>query len=408
MTDARSAEQPVFQFDSLFRPEFTRDPQPYYRHMRDTNPAMRTPSLQRDGSSVVWLAKHADIEYVLRHPELFSSVVEDLPEDSFPQIPIGVDPPEHLQYRRLLDPMFGPRAMNQLEADITKSANDLIDSFIARGECDYADEFAVPLPCSVFVRLMGFPLEDLDDFVRLKEELLRGSGGTLQDPTDAVRQRARAEATERFERLIADRRRDPRDDLLTKLIQSDIDGRPLTDNELLGTCHLLLIAGLDTVTDSLTCFYAFLGRNPEYRRRLVDDPEIIPSAVEEMLRYESPVTMVLPRTVTKDTVLPGSGFQLHAGEKIIPLLGSANTDETVYERADEVDFDRQELRHFAFGGGIHRCLGSHLARIELRVSLREWHRRIPEYHVPEDVELEFATLLRQVEHLPLVFDKVVG
>jgi cytochrome P450 len=407
VSDTGVPEKPVFQFDSLFRPEFTREPQPYYEHMRDTNPVMRTESLYADGSSVVWLAKHADIEYVLRNPERFSSVDPNRSSQGFTQIPIAVDPPEHLRYRRLLDPMFGPREMNKLEPDITQRANELIDAFIRRGECDYADEFAVPLPCTVFLHLMGFPLEDLADFVRLKEELLRGSGNSLQDPNDPIRAKARDEATERFERLIAERRRTPRDDLLTRLITSEIDGEPLSHDELMGVCHLLLIAGLDTVTDSLTCFYAFLGRNPAYRRRLVEDPAIIPAAVEEMLRYESPVTMVLPRRVTEDTELP-SGCPVHAGDSIIPLLGSANTDEAAFDRPDVVDFDRQNLRHFAFGGGVHRCLGSHLARMELRISLREWHRRIPDYHVPDDVELEFATLLRQVEHLPIVFDEVVG
>lgn len=399
------AIEPVFQFDSLFRPEFTKEPQPYYRHMRDTNPVMRTESMAGDGSSVVWLAKHADIEYVLRNPDRFSSVNDSLTMDSFPSIPIGIDPPEHLRYRRLLDPMFGPKEMNRLEPEIAARANELIDAFIDRGHCDYADEFAVPLPCTVFLRLMGFPMEDLSDFLRLKEAVLRGGGDSLQDPNDPVRMQARDEATERFERLIADRRRDPQDDLLTRLINSEIDGVPLSHGELLGVCHLLLVAGLDTVTDSLTCFYAFLGRNAEYRRRVVEDPSVIPIAIEEMLRYESPVTMVLPRRVTTESDLP-SGCPVHKGETIIPLLGSANTDETVFERPEEVDFDRENLRHLAFGGGVHRCLGSHLARIELRVSLREWHKRIPEYHIPDDVDLEFATLLRQVEHLPIVFDEV--
>jgi cytochrome P450 len=166
----------------------------------------------------------------------------------------------------------------------------------------------------------------------------------------------------------------------------------------------LFIAGLDTVTDSLTCFYSFLGIHQEHRQRIVDDPEVIPRAIEEMLRYESPVTMVLPRQVTEETEL--GGCPLHQGDRIIPLLGSANNDERVIDDPEVVDFDRPSFRHYAFGAGVHRCLGSHLARLELRVSLREWHRRIPEYHIPEGTELQWASLLRQVEHLPLVFDRV--
>jgi cytochrome P450 len=209
-----------------------------------------------------------------------------------------------------------------------------------------------------------------------------------------------------LEQLLIDRRRQPKDDLMTLLINSEIEGRPLTHEELMGTCHLLFIAGLDTVTDSLSCFYAFLATHPEHRRRLVEDPDTIPSAIEEMLRYESPVTMVLPRVVTQETEL--SGCPVHPGDKIIALLGSANNDESVVDNPEEVDFDRTGIRHYAFGGGVHRCLGSNLARLELRVSLREWHRRIPEYHIADGVELQYAALLRQVEHLPLVFDKVVG
>jgi cytochrome P450 len=222
---------------------------------------------------------------------------------------------------------------------------------------------------------------------------------------DEVRTNALARMFVHFEKLIEDRRREPRDDVLTKIINGQVDGRPMTDDEILGTCQLMLIAGLDTVTDSLTCFYAFLGRNPEYRQRLATEPEIIPRAIEEMLRYESPVTFV-PRIAAKEAEL--SGCPVKPGDMVLALLGSANTDEHQLADANVVNFDRPAVRHYAFGGGVHRCLGSHLARIELRVALTEWHRRIPEYHIPDEVELQYATMLRQVEHVPLVFDKVVG
>jgi cytochrome P450 len=401
VSEAVTNEEHVFQFDSLLSPDFTRCPHPYYRQMRDTNPVLRTPSMYGDDVSMVWVAKHEDIEAVLHDPALFSSKFN---RENAPLVPINFDPPEHLRYRRLLDPLFGPKRMKVLEEHVALRANELIDAFIGRGECDYADEFAVPLPCSVFLELMGLPLEDLPHFLRLKEVILRGGGGLMRSD-DPVRQQAQAEATERFERLIAARRREPQDDVLTTIIYADVDGRPLTDEELLGICHLFLIAGLDTVTDSLTCFYAFLGRSPRHRRRLVDDPDLISSAVEEMLRFESPVPFV-PRVATEATEL--NGCPIKAGDSIMLLLGSANSDERALDAADAIDFDREGNRHLAFGGGIHRCLGSHLARLELRVSLREWHRRIPDYHIPEDVELEWATLLRQVEHLPLVFDKVVA
>ncbi len=245
---------------------------------------------------------------------------------------------------------------------------------------------------------MGLPSDELDFFLQLKEDMLRG-----QAKGNEYLLAAKERANQRFEGLFADRRQDPRDDLLTQLVNSRIDDQPLTTEELLGICQLMIVAGLDTVTDSLTCFYALFGTHPEHRRRLAEDPAIIPTAIEELLRFESPVPFV-PRIVTKDAEL--SGFPVRAGDQVVLLLGAANTDERAHDRPDVVDFDRVANRHLGFGSGIHRCLGSHLARIELQASLREWHRRIPEYHVPDEVELEYAPLLRQVEHLPLVFNRV--
>lgn len=404
MTDTDVSAEPVFQFDSLLNPEFSKSPQPYYRRMRESNPVLRAGD-EGSEATAVFIAKHDDIDHVLHNPEMFSSKFHlrgGRPDQ--PLIPINIDPPDHRKWRRLMDPYFSPREMAKLEPDIVSRVNTLIDGFVERGECDYANEYAVPLPCTVFLQLMGFPLDELDTFIDLKERLLRGSGeGFMQQ--DDIQRAAHDEITERFERLIAERRRDPRDDVLTKLINAEIEGREITHAELLGACHLLFVAGLDTVTDSLTCFYAFLARNPEHRRRLVQDPELIPRAIEEMLRYESPVPFV-PRVVQAETEL--SGCPVHTGEQIIVLLGSANNDGRLVDRPDDIDFDRPPAAHYAFGGGVHRCLGSHLARIELRVSLREWHRRIPDYHIPEGVELSYAPLLRQVEHLPLVFDKVAS
>ena len=388
-------EQPIFEFDSLLQPEFARAPQPYYRQMRETNPVMRLPDMYGSERTNVFIAKHGDIEHVLRNPELFSS--DFLPPEvaPFPMIPENVDPPEHKKYRRLLDPLFGPKHMKLLEPDITRRANELIDGLIERGECDFAQEFAVPLPCGVFLDLMGLPSDELDFFLALKHDFLHG-----QEVSNEYLLEAKERGNARFRTLIAERRRDPRDDLITHLVNATIDDQPLAEEELLGICQLMVVAGLDTVTDSLTCFYAWLAGHPKQRRRVAEDPAIIPAAIEELLRFESPVPFV-PRIVTEDLEL--NGCPLKAGNQIVCLLGSANTDERVYERAYVVDFDRVVNRHFGFGGGIHRCLGSHLARLELRVALREWHRRIPEYSIPDGVDLEYTPLLRQVEHLPLLF-----
>ena len=408
MSDMEVPVEPAFEHDSLLKPDFCRAPQPYYKRMRDTNPVLRTASLYGGTNSVVYLSRHHDVELALRNPAIFSNEygLEQDPEGLAPRmIPQQVDPPEQLKYRRLLDPLFSPRQMNKLEANITHRANELIDGFIGRGKCDYAEEYAVPLPCGVFLQLMGLPTSEVPVFLEVKEKSIRGTpGASMSYAEDPVRKAGTIELLGRFEELIAERRRRPKEDLLTELLNADIDGRRLSHEELLGMCRLLFMAGLDTVTDSLTCFFAFLARNPDKRRRLVEDPEVIPSAVEEMLRYETPAPWV-PRVAAGSTEV--SGCPIEKGEEVILLIGAANTDERAFDRADVVDFDRQNIRHFAFGAGIHRCLGSHLARLELRVSLREWHRRIPQYHIPEGVELEWAPVMRQVTNLPLVFDTVV-
>ena len=393
-------EHPVFEFDSLLQPEFARAPQPYYRQMRNTNPVMRLPDMYGSERSNVFVAKHSDVAFVLRNPELFSSDFLPPAVAPFPLIPENIDPPEHKKYRRLLDPLFGPKPMKQLEPGITRRANALIDRFIEHGECDFAQEFAVPLPCGVFLDLMGLPSDELDFFLQLKHDFLHG-----QEVSNDFLLDAKERANERFRRLITERRRYPRHDLLTHLVNAQIECLPLTEEELLGICQLMVVAGLDTVTDSLTCFYARLAEQPELRRRIVEDPAIIPAAIEELLRIESPVPFV-PRIATEDVEL--SRCPLMAGDQIVCLIGSANTDERVHERAEVVDFDRATNRHHGFGSGIHRCLGSHLARIELRVALGVWHGRIPEYRIPDGVEIEYTPLLRKVEHLPLVFDRLPG
>ena len=180
----------------------------------------------------------------------------------------------------------------------------------------------------------------------------------------------------------------------------EVDGIRLTDEEVLDICFLFIIAGLDTVTDSLDCFFAYLAQEPEQRRLLVEDESAIPSAVEELLRWESPVPAV-PRVVTQDVEY--EGCPVKAGEQVMLLIGSANTDDAAHPGVDTVDLRRNPNPHLAFGGGVHRCLGSHLARVELRVALREFHRRIPDYWLKPGTVLEYTPGLRSLTTLPIEF-----
>jgi cytochrome P450 len=288
--------------------------------------------------------------------------------------------------------------MNKIEPDIARLVNELIDGFIERGECDFSTEFAMPLPSQVFLKLVGLPLSELDLFLSMKDGILRPQGADL--PEMQANQKVAAQKIEGyFTEAVEDRKKSPQDDLLTMFLEAEVDGSRLTLDEILGICFLFILAGLDTVTDSLECFYAYLAQHPEQRQRIVADPAIIPLAVEELLRWETPVTGV-PRVVKTDIEL--EGCPLKAGDHVGVSIGAANTDGRWLEDGGIVDLTRQPNKHLAFGGGIHRCLGSHLARLELRTALREWHQRIPDYRLAPDANLVYQNGLRQIDNLPLV------
>ncbi len=372
------------------------EPQLFWRRLREVGPVVRDPF---DSFNVV---RRAEVEFTLRHPELFSSAMEavDLGQER-PLIPLQVDPPDHVKYRRLLDPVFAPRQMALIEGDIAVLVNELIDRFIGRDGCEFGAEFAVPLPSAVFLRLMGMPLSDLETFLEMKDGILRPQGSTMEEVKAGQREWA-ARIDGYFQAALEDRAKARRDDLLSKLLDAEVAGDRLTQDEILGMCFLLLIAGLDTVTDSLECAFAYLAQHADARSALVADPELIPSAVEELLRWETPVTTVV-RVAAVDTEI--GGCPIPKGTKVAVALGAANTDDTTMADADVVDLARSPNRHLAFGGGVHRCLGSHLARAELRVALREWHRRIPQYHLTPGTDLVYLPGLRQIERLPLTFSE---
>jgi cytochrome P450 len=369
-------------------------PQPMYKALRESAPVFRSPQ------SVV-LSRLADIETALKRTDVFSSNMDAVDLGNLrPLIPLQIDPPEHAKYRRILDPLFTPREMARREPGITALVNEMIDRFADRGECDFHAEFAVPLPCTVFLQLLGLPLEDLESFLAWKDGVIRPEG--INDPKEHSEAAAPAakQIYEYFDRAIDDHIDSPRDDVLSALITADLEGRSLTREELLDICFLFLIAGLDTVTDSLDCFFVYLARHADQRRLLVEQPDILSSAIEEMLRWETPVPGVA-RVAVQDVEV--AGCPIGKGERVSPLLGAANTDPAEFPDPDIVDFRRNPNRHRAFGGGPHRCLGSHLARIELRVALREFHRRIPDYEIPPGVTLTYTRGLRSVEALPLTF-----
>jgi len=371
-------------------------PQPRYKAMIEMGGVL----CPVDGFALA--ASRAMADEVLRHPEIFTSRGVVQIGNVRPMIPLSVDPPEHVHYRKILDPLFAPKRMDAIEDDIAARVNRFIDAFADRGSCHFTDELAIPFPSAVFLGLMGLPWEELDTFLRLKDGILRPGHGQTLEPEQVARiqDQTAQEIYAYFSGILDQRERAPQDDILTSFLHAQVDGKKLTREEILDICFLFLIAGLDTVTDSLTCFFAYLAQHPGHRREIVDDPALIPRAVEELLRWETPVPGT-PRLATADTEL--NGCPIKKGTLVLVSIGAANVDPAEFVDPFDVRFDRAENRHLGFGGGVHRCLGSHLARRELRVTLREWHRRIPDYQLKPGIELKYTSGLRTVENLELVW-----
>jgi len=380
-----------------FDPKVANDPQPFYRRLRDECPVAR---FDFAGSEAVYISRYQDVHWALRHPEVFSSSFEavQIGQDR-PLIPLQLDPPEHGKYRRVLDPEFSPKWAQSLADEATALVNELIDGFADRGRCDFHLEFATPLPSTIFLRLMGLPSSDTETFLRWRDNIVRPATNDLGEAA-RIREETGKAMYAYFERAIDDRLEQRDDGLFSRLLDAEVEGVRLTREQVLDITYLLMLGGLDTVTATLDCAIAYLARHPERRRRLVEDPSLVSSTVEELLRWETPVVGV-PRVVKEEVTL--DGVTLRPGEHVMLILAAADSDERVIDDAGEVDPARSPNRHLAFGGGPHRCLGSHLARMELRVALAELHRRIPDYEIEPGVELSFSPGIRQADHLPLVF-----
>jgi cytochrome P450 len=381
----------------LFSHRTADDPHPVYERLRQECPVARRDGRER---GEVFLSRYEDIFWAMRHPEFFTSEDLDLYLGEQPQIPLEVDPPQHTKYRRLLNPQFVPREIEKHEPEVRGIVRELIDGFAGRGSCDFHAEFATPLPSRIFLPLMGLPRDDLPLFLKWRDDNVRPA----VDPGDfegaeRIRVQASREMNEYFRHAIAQRRQDPDDGLLSRIVHSTIDGEPMSERELLGMSHLLLIGGLDTVTATLDCMIAFLATHPDHRLQLADRDRV-PGAVEELLRWLTPVMMV-PRAVAQDCEM--RGVSLNAGDAVNLVIGAANLDEDEFG-APNVDFARDPNRHLAFGASHHLCLGAHLARLELRVALEEFHLRIPDYWIADGAEIHYSTGIRQTEHLPLEFD----
>jgi len=309
-----------------------------------------------------------------------------------------LDGSEHKQWRNQLGPLFAPKAVESLEDTIRERAIGLIESFADRGSCDFMTEFAQRFPTTIFLELMGLPVDELDQFMAWEHDILHLDLGTEGGQEKQLA--AMMAAVGRFSEIIAERRETPQDDIISKALHYEIDGEPVTDADLLSFCLLMFMAGLDTVSVTLGWIFLHLARNDRDREHIVADPGVINSAVEEFLRAYA---IVIPaRKVMKDIEI--QGCPMKAGDMVnIPLV-AATRDKKAFPDADRVDITRTPNRHIGFGAGPHRCLGSHLARVELRIALQEWHKRIPNYRVADGADLQESGGQLGLHSLPLVWD----
>ncbi len=318
-----------------------------------------------------------------------------------PLIPLHLDGDRHRHYRRLLDPLFTPRKMALLEPQIRALTDRLIDAFIADGHADLHDALCVPLPSTVFLTLFGMPLDDSDFLNSKKNRILKNEGTSMME-MEEIGRAAGLEMDAHLRIRLAERRAETerRDDLLDAFMTFQVDGHGLNDDEIVNLMHMFTIAGLDTVTSSLSCILAWLATHPVERRHLVENPDDLPRAIEEIMRSESPVPSGGGRWAVRDTDI--NGVPIKQGEMIYLCWASANLDPSTFESPMAVDLAREPNAHIAFAAGFHRCLGSHLARAELRVAVDQFHRRIPDYRVADghEVEYEFAGV-RQAKRLPV-------
>lgn len=351
-----------------------------------------------DGHPFWLVTEMAPMRDLCQRPNDFSSsaIQCDYPDPEYHLIPLMIDPPDHAVWRRLLGPLFSPGAVAKMEAKIRARFDEILDEIAPRGRCDFVADVALRFPNTIFLDLMGMPVADADRFQRWEEKILHeGSQGSEEALA------ASGEVMQYFSELIDDRYQNPKDDLITEATTWTIDGEPVARQDLLSFCLLMFQAGLDTVASQLAYSFLHLATHPADRERIVVDPAIIPAANEELLRYYSIVAT--GRKATQDAEL--DGCPVKAGDMVLVALTAANRDPKEFDRADEVILDRGENRHMAFGLGPHRCLGSHLARLELTVAMEAWHQRIPNYRVdPTQPVTEHAAGLIGLNTLPLEWD----
>jgi cytochrome P450 len=376
-------------------PRQAADPFPLYQQLRDGCPVAH--SERHDGFWV--LTRYDDVNAALRDHVTFSSRSIAIPRHAPGTIlatpPLDQDPPEHTRYRRLLLPYFTPARTAQLEPGARRIARELAARFAEDGGCELVRQYSFPMPTVVLAQILGVDTSHHERFLAWTTAIVEGGG---VDPAGA--RRANREIYAFLGEQLDDRRQRPRDDLLTFLLGAEFEGSTLSRDEQLGIATLLLIAGIDTTANTLGAAVAHLAAHPDDQARLRAEPELFPSAVEELLRAFASVSIA--RLVTGDVVV--DGCPVPGGDQVLLSLPSANHDERRFARADEVVLDRVPNPHLGFGAGIHRCIGHHIARMELRVGLQELLAAVPPFRLAGPVVWKGGPI-RGPKAIPLTFDR---
>jgi cytochrome P450 family 142 subfamily A polypeptide 1 len=368
----------------------------HYRWMRANQPMFR------DRNGLAAAASYQAVIDAERNPELFSNAGGIRPDQPGVEMMIEMDDPQHLLRRKLVNAGFTRKRVKDLEGSIGSLCDALIDAVCERGECDFVWDLAAPLPMAVIGDMLGVRPDEREMFLKWSDDLVSFLSSTAAQEDFQVSMDAFAAYTEYMMGMIAARKENPTDDLVSVLVHAEVEGSKLEDHQIVTDVLLLLIGGDETTRHTLSGGTRQLLLHPDQHQRLVNDLELLPNAIEEMLRWTAPVKN-MARTITADTEFHGAA--LKDGEKMLLLFESANFDEKVFEDPESFNIDRYPNNHLAFGFGTHFCLGNQLARLELSIMQTKLLQRLPDMRLASDAEppLRPANFVSGLESMPVKF-----